>query len=86
MQDFIGDMITRIRNGQRARLGVIGLHSATPNFCLKILNILSLEGYIRGYYLGTLKKGLKKEFSNIPVTPIVYVLLKYDLRGAPVIN
>ena len=86
MQDFVGDMITRIRNGQRARLGVISLHPATPNFCLKILNILYSQGYIRGYYQGTLKKGLKKEISTLPVIPIIYVLLKYNIRGTPVIS
>jgi len=86
MQDFVGDMITRIRNGQRARLGVISLHSATPNFCLKILNILYLEGYIRGYYQGTLKKKFKKEVFTVPVVPITYVFLKYTIKGTPVIS
>src|SRR5579871_1759642 len=83
MQDFIGDMITRIRNGQRARLGAISLHPTTPTICLKILNILYLEGYIRGYYLGTLTNGLKKEQSNISQLPVIYVLLKYNANGAP---
>ena len=77
MQDFIGDMITRIRNGHRARLGAVVLHPATPFFCLHILNILYNEGYIRGYYETTINQGTSRVFC---------VLLKYNSTGVPAIT
>jgi small subunit ribosomal protein S8 len=47
MTDPLGDMITRIRNGQTA-----GLHAVmTPasKFRVNVLDVLQREGYIRGY-------------------------------------
>lgn len=45
--DPIGDMLTRIRNGQKARKEVI----ACPDSKLRrsVLDVLKGEGYIRGY-------------------------------------
>ena len=47
MSDPLGDMLTRIRNGQRARKDVVG----TPASSLRatVLDVLKKEGYIRGY-------------------------------------
>lgn len=47
MSDPIGDLLTRIRNGQTARLAVI----SSPNSKLRcrILDVLKNEGFIRGY-------------------------------------
>ena len=56
MRDNISDMLTRIRNGQRAKLFEITLFSPVPKVCLQILNILYKEGYIRGF-----KKFYKKK-------------------------
>jgi len=49
MRDFLSDMLTRIRNGQRAGLNVIYLNSYMPRICFDILEILQDEGYIRGF-------------------------------------
>jgi ribosomal protein S8 len=49
MQNLLGDLITRIQNGQQARLGAILLSSATPKSLFKILEILRDEGYILGF-------------------------------------
>ncbi len=49
MRDYISDMLTRIRNGQKAKLGEVMLHTATPKICIHILNILEKEGYIFGW-------------------------------------
>ncbi len=46
MRDFIGDMLTRIRNGQKANAGEVLLHEHTPKNCIKILDIMEKEGYI----------------------------------------
>lgn len=74
MQDQVSDMLTRIRNGQKAGLLKISLYKPTSNFCIEILNILYKEGYIRGF--------IKK--SNFPLE--VEVLLKYDNLGSPIIK
>ena len=47
MTDPLGDMLTRIRNGQQARKDSI----LTPASKLRarVLDVLQREGYIRGY-------------------------------------
>jgi small subunit ribosomal protein S8 len=47
MTDPLGDMLTRIRNGQQARKDSI----VTPasNLRVRVLDVLQREGYIRGY-------------------------------------
>lgn len=75
MQNYIGDMLTRIRNGQRARLGAVYLHKYTPKICIQILILLRNEGYITGfqYILDNNTKQLK-------------VLLKYNATGEAVVK
>ena len=75
MKDNISDMLTRIRNGQKARLFEIQLFYPVSKVCLEILNILYKEGYIRGF---------KKSYVNKKL--FVKVLLKYDLEGNPIIK
>jgi small subunit ribosomal protein S8 len=77
MQDFLGDMFTRIRNGHRARLGAVILHPSTPQLCLRVLNILTEEGYIRGFC---------KVLENKKTQSSFCVFLKYDTNGVPVIQ
>ena len=47
MSDPIADMITRIRNGQRARKSSVT--SPSSNLRRAVLDVLQKEGYIRGY-------------------------------------
>lgn len=47
MNDLLSDMLTRIRNGQKARLARV---SAPASKLLgNVLDVLTREGYIRGY-------------------------------------
>ena len=64
--DPIGDMLTRIRNGQKARKEVI----ACPDSKLRrsVLDVLKREGYIRGY---------KQEKDDRGLTALA-IELKYD--------
>jgi small subunit ribosomal protein S8 len=73
LMDPIGDMFTRIRNGQLRLLPNVEMPSS--NFRLKILEILKSEGFIISYHIE------KKE--NNKVSLIVY--LKY-YEGTPVIR
>jgi small subunit ribosomal protein S8 len=73
MSDPLGDMLTRIRNAQRARSSVVV--SPASSLRANVLDVLKREGYIRG-------------FSKVDVRPGVSELkieLKY-LDGEPVIK
>ena len=75
MKDYISDMLTRIRNGQKAGLNEILLFWPTPNFCMKLLIIFQKEGFIRGF-----KKIIINEKTYI------LVLLKYTELQNPTIK
>ena len=75
MIDNISDMLARIKNGQQTKLFEINLFSPTPKICLKILNILYKEGFIRGFKTVYIDNKL-----------YVKVLLKYTLDGNPTIT
>ena len=47
MTDPLGDMLTRIRNGQRARKDSV--LSPASKLRVRVLDVLQREGYIRGY-------------------------------------
>ncbi len=73
LMDPIGDMFTRIRNGQMRLLNSIDV--PVSNFRLKILEVLKQEGYILNYFIEKKEKNKKN--------------LKVDLKyyeGAPVIK
>ena len=73
MTDPLGDMLTRIRNGQRARKSSI----MCPASRLRrgVLDVLRREGYIRGYEEAEVRKGLAE----------IRIDLKYH-EGDPVIR
>jgi small subunit ribosomal protein S8 len=77
MNDFVGDMITRIRNGHQARLGAVVLHPLTPKICIKLLEILYSEGYISGFYEWYDEQNQKSH---------IKILLKYNSSGVPAIR
>ena len=47
LTDPLGDMLTRIRNGQRARKDCV--LSPASKLRARVLDVLQREGYIRGY-------------------------------------
>ena len=73
MTDPVGDLLTRIRNGQRANKATI----TTPASKLRenVLTVLEREGYIRGFERYTVRDGIDE----------LKVELKYN-EGEPVIN
>lgn len=77
MKDFLSDMLTRIRNGQRAGLDAVYLHSHMPKMCKVVLKLLVEEGYIRGF---------SEYDSNKLINNKIKVFLKYKNNGAPVIE
>ena len=73
LTDPIGDMFSRIRNGQMRSLNSINIPSS--NFRKNILKILKEEGYIKDYYIE------KSENNKISLK----INLKY-YEGGPVIK
>ena len=71
--DPVGDMFTRIRNGQMRNLNSVNIPAS--KFRSKILEILKTEGYINNFYLENDKKNIK----------VIKVNLKY-YEGNPVIK
>jgi small subunit ribosomal protein S8 len=74
MTDPLGDMLTRIRNGQRAKMDSV----ITPASKLRqrVLDVLQREGYIRGYtevLLGRMEqhKGLRIELKYFEGEPAI---------------
>lgn len=73
MTDPLGDMLARIRNGQRANKSVVT--SPASNLRVNVLDVLKREGYIRGYSKSELRPGVSE----------LSIELKYH-EGKPVIT
>ena len=73
MSDPLGDMLTRIRNGQRAHKSAI--ESPASRLRSNVLEVLEREGFIRGYSQSEMKPGIAE----------LRVELKYH-EGTPVIR
>ena len=73
MTDPLGDLLTRIRNGQSARKSVVN----APASALRahVLEVLKREGYIRGYSRSDVRPGIAE----------LHIELKYH-EGQPVIK
>lgn len=65
LSDPLGDMLTRIRNGQMANLAVVDVPFST--FRKRVLEVMQREGYIRGF----------TEVQHGKSQPILQVELKY---------
>ena len=73
MSDPLGDMLTRIRNGQHARKASIV--SPASNQRATVLDVLKREGFIRGYEREEVRKGIGQ----------IRIELKYH-QGEPAIR
>ena len=81
MTDPLGDMLTRIRNGQQARKDSV----LTPASKLRVhvLEVLQREGYIRGYSEEVLagQKGLRIELKYFEGQPAIQHLARVSKPG-----
>ncbi len=73
MSDPLGDMLTRIRNGQRNGMSVVS--APASRLRTNVLDVLKREGYIRDYKVTDLENNLRS----------VEIQLKYH-DGQPVIQ
>jgi small subunit ribosomal protein S8 len=58
LTDTIGDMLTRIRNGQKA--GLASVVSPDSNLRRGVLAVLKAEGFIKGYEAAEVRKGVSE--------------------------
>src|SRR5207302_9483392 len=81
MTDPLGDLLTRIRNGQQARKDSV----LTPasNLRVRVLDVLQREGYIRGYSEEELagQKGLRIELKYFEGQPAIQHLARVSKPG-----
>jgi small subunit ribosomal protein S8 len=81
MTDPLGDLLTRIRNGQQAKKDSI----LTPASKLRtrVLDVLQREGYIRGYSEEELagQKGLRIELKYFEGQPAIQHLARVSKPG-----
>ncbi len=73
MSDTLGDLLTRIRNGQRA--GKRTVTAPASGLRSNVLTVLQKEGYIRGFSSAEFRPGINE----------LTIELKYH-EGAPVIR
>jgi small subunit ribosomal protein S8 len=82
MSDPLGDMLTRIRNGQRARQAVVA--SPASKIRANVLEVLKREGYIRDFTREDLRPGvaeLKIELKYVDGEPVIREIARVSKPG-----
>lgn len=82
MSDPLGDMLTRIRNGQRCRSTKVV--APASRFRSNVLAVLKREGYIRDYRLvegGTGKRDLEIELKYYEGEPVIREISRISTPG-----
>ena len=82
LTDPLGDMLTRIRNGQRAKKDSV--LSPASNLRARVLEVLQREGYIRGYEQATSDAGhaeLEISLKYFEGTPVIRELARVSKPG-----
>jgi len=82
MSDPLGDMLTRIRNGQQARQSVVA--APASNLRANVLEVLRREGYIRGFSREQVRPGvaeLKIELKYVDGEPVIREIARVSKPG-----
>jgi small subunit ribosomal protein S8 len=82
MSDPLGDMLTRIRNGQRARQAVVA--SPASKIRANVLEVLKREGYIRGFTRENIRPGvleLRIELKYVDGEPVIREISRISKPG-----
>src|SRR5437667_398571 len=82
MTDPLGDMLTRIRNGQRARHAVVAAPASKMR--ANVLDVLRREGYIRGFTREQVRPGiaeLKIELKYVDGEPVIREISRISKPG-----
>ncbi len=82
MSDPLGDLLTRIRNGQRARMKSVTSPASGLRF--NVLQVLQTEGYIRGFSdadIGPGKRELTIELKYADGQPVIREITRVSRPG-----
>lgn len=82
MSDPIGDMLTRIRNGQRARQAVVA--SPASRLRANVLEVMKREGYIRGFTREQIHPGISElriELKYVDGEPVIREIARVSKPG-----
>ena len=82
MSDPLGDMLTRIRNGQAAHKSIV--QSPASKIRANVLEVLQREGYIRGYKREETDEGfaeLKIELKYVDGEPVIREITRISKPG-----
>ena len=81
INDPLGDLLTRIRNGQRARKDSV--LSPASKLRTRVLDVLQREGYIRGYSEETLNEhpGVRIELKYFEGQPAIQHVARVSKPG-----
>jgi small subunit ribosomal protein S8 len=82
MTDPLGDLLTRIRNGQRAHKSVV--ESPASKIRANVLEVLQREGYIRGYSRNEVRPGvaeLRIELKYVDGEPVIKEITRVSKPG-----
>ena len=82
MTDPLGDLLTRIRNGQQAHKPVV--QSPASKIRANVLEVLQREGYIRGYSREEVRPGvaeLKIELKYVDGEPVIREITRVSKPG-----
>lgn len=82
INDPVGDMLTRVRNGQSARKSFV-LSPASKERA-SVLEVLKSEGYIRGYSIENVRKNINQlriELKYVDMQPVIRMLKRVSKPG-----
>ena len=81
LTDPLGDMLTRIRNGQRAKMDSVLTPASTLR--VRVLDVLKREGYIRGYSEEALgaHRGIRIELKYFEGAPAIQHVARVSKPG-----
>jgi small subunit ribosomal protein S8 len=82
MTDPLGDMLTRIRNAQRARKSIVAAPASRAR--ANVLEVLKREGYIRGFTREDVRPGVaefKIELKYVDGEPVIREISRISMPG-----
>ena len=82
MTDPLGDMLTRIRNAQRAHKPVV--RTPASKIRANVLEVLQREGYIRGYTRENIRPGVNElsiELKYVDGEPVIREISRVSTPG-----
>jgi small subunit ribosomal protein S8 len=82
LSDPLGDLLTRIRNGQHANMTVV--ESPASKLRASVLEVLKREGYIRGFTREQVRPGiaeLKIELKYVDGEPVIREISRVSKPG-----